>query len=48
MEVKEVQFTDIFSCKEISVIRAKYYEKDAFLWAFMFTKKLGLLPLENC
>ena len=33
-EAKELQIIDILSCKVISIIRVKYYEKDTFIMDF--------------
>ena len=47
MGTKEAQKTDILSCKEIPVIRAKYYEKDAFIMGFYVYKAAGILSIRE-
>ena len=43
MEAKEVKITDVLSCKEIPIIRVKYYEKNAFIMGF-HVYKAALTP----
>ena len=48
METKEVQIKDIWSCKEIPVIRAKYYEKDVFIiWFYVYKAASAALTPSN-